>query len=78
MKLREEWRAVFFLLASTYLFGAIVYAVLVSGEKQSWADGYQAKRDEYEFHQLNSKQGQPDGVFPAVAGTTESVLRESD
>jgi ACS family sodium-dependent inorganic phosphate cotransporter-like MFS transporter 5 len=56
-KLRIEWRAVFFLLAGTYLFGAVVYVTLVSGEKQSWADGYThpGKQEDYEFTQLHKQ-----------------------
>ena len=39
-KFRDEWREVFFISAEIYLFGAIIYLILGSGNKQPWADGY--------------------------------------
>ena len=39
-----EWQIVFFIAAGVYLVGAILYAVMSSGERQPWAeihDGYQ-------------------------------------
>jgi len=36
---RDEWREVFIIAAEIYIFGAIVYIILASGKKQSWADG---------------------------------------
>ena len=36
---REEWREVFIISAEIYIFGAIVYLILASGEKQPWANG---------------------------------------
>jgi ACS family sodium-dependent inorganic phosphate cotransporter-like MFS transporter 5 len=35
--LREQWREVFILAAEIYVFGAILFTVLASGEVQSWA-----------------------------------------
>ena len=35
--LREQWREVFILAAEIYVFGAIIFTVLASGEVQSWA-----------------------------------------
>ena len=40
----EEWREVFIISAEVYVFGAIVYLILASGEKQWWADGVQRRR----------------------------------
>ena len=37
---RQEWTTVFIIAAEVYVFGAIVYLLLGSGKKQSWADGY--------------------------------------
>ena len=42
----EEWREVFIISAEVYVFGAIVYLILASGEKQWWADGVQRRRGE--------------------------------
>ena len=42
-KFREEWREVFFISAELYVFGAIIYLILGSGNKQPWADGYASK-----------------------------------
>jgi len=36
---RDEWREVFVIAAEVYIFGAIAYLILASGEKQPWADG---------------------------------------
>ncbi|XP_065897733.1 sialin-like [Dysidea avara] len=36
---RQEWRLVFIIAAEIYVFGAIAYLLLGSGEKQWWADG---------------------------------------
>ncbi|XP_066933218.1 vesicular glutamate transporter 3-like [Clytia hemisphaerica] len=38
---QEEWRVVFFIAASIYLFGLLFYCIFASGEKQEWADGNQ-------------------------------------
>jgi len=35
---RSEWRKVFFLTAGIYVFGAAVFVIFGSGERQSWAD----------------------------------------
>lgn len=35
-----EWRTVFFLAGSVYVFGLIFYVIFASGEKQDWANGY--------------------------------------
>ncbi|XP_065897720.1 sialin-like isoform X2 [Dysidea avara] len=44
---QQEWTLVFIIAAEIYVFGAIAYLLLASGEKQWWADGVQAtnKRD---------------------------------
>ena len=34
---REEWMNVFFICSGFYVFSTIVYALLASGEEQSWA-----------------------------------------
>ena len=34
-----EWQVVFLITAVVYLFGAVLYGLLASGEKQDWADG---------------------------------------
>ena len=34
----EEWQKVFFLAAGIYAVGAVVYLIIGSGERQSWAD----------------------------------------
>ena len=36
---RDEWREVFIISAEMYIFGAIVYLILASGQKQPWANG---------------------------------------
>ncbi|XP_065897726.1 sialin-like isoform X2 [Dysidea avara] len=36
---RQEWRLVFIIAAQIYVFGALAYLLLGSGEKQWWADG---------------------------------------
>ena len=38
---RDEWREVFIIAAEIYVFGALVFLILASGEKQPWADGPQ-------------------------------------
>ena len=38
---RDEWREVFIITAEIYVFGALVFLILASGEKQPWADGPQ-------------------------------------
>jgi len=35
---RAEWRDVFIISAEIYIFGAIIFIILGSGEKQPWAD----------------------------------------
>ena len=40
---REEWREVFIISAELYAFGAIIYLLLGSGQKQYWADGWPPK-----------------------------------
>ena len=40
---RDEWREVFIIAAEIYIFGAIAYLILASGEKQPWADGRRQK-----------------------------------
>ena len=79
-RLREEWRAVFFLLASTYFFGAVVYVTLVSGEKQSWADGCTrpAEREEYELSPLHRKGEESHTVSAANEPNVDCVTTESD
>ena len=42
-KFRDEWREVFFISAEIYIFGAIIYLILGSGNKQPWADGSASK-----------------------------------
>lgn len=37
-----EWRTVFFVAGSVYVFGLIFYNIFGSGKKQDWADGYTA------------------------------------
>ena len=34
----SEWRIVFYIAGMIYIFGAIAYCFLSSGEKQSWAE----------------------------------------
>ena len=34
----SEWRIVFYIAGMIYIFGAIVYCILSTGEKQSWAE----------------------------------------
>ena len=36
-KTKEEWNAVFCISAAIYLIGAIIYAIIGSGETQKWA-----------------------------------------
>jgi len=36
-RLVSEWRIVFYLIASSALFGAVVFAIFSSGELQPWA-----------------------------------------
>ena len=36
---KEEWREVFLISAEIYIFGALVFLILASGQKQWWADG---------------------------------------
>ena len=43
-KFREEWREVFLISAELYIFGAIIYLILGSGNKQPWADGYASSK----------------------------------
>ena len=43
-KFRDEWREVFFISAEIYIFGAIIYLILGSGNKQPWADGYASSK----------------------------------
>lgn len=38
-KLQEEWQIVFFTAAGIYVAGVLVYVLMASGEKQSWAEG---------------------------------------
>ena len=40
---KDEWREVFLITAEVYVFGAIMYLILASGEKQWWADGVEGK-----------------------------------
>ena len=40
---RDEWREVFIIAAEIYVFGALVFLILASGEKQPWADGPQER-----------------------------------
>ena len=40
---RDEWREVFIISAELYAFGAIIYLLLGSGQKQYWADGWPRK-----------------------------------
>ena len=40
---RNEWREVFIISAELYAFGAIVYLLLGSGQKQYWSDGWPSK-----------------------------------
>lgn len=47
---QEEWRVVFFIAASIYLFGLLFYASFASGDKQPWADGNQY------FDQVDNKE----------------------
>jgi len=35
---RSEWQNVFFLSAAVYAVGAVIYVILGSGNRQSWAD----------------------------------------
>jgi len=35
---RSQWQKVFYLTAGVYAFGAIVYLIFGSGDRQSWAD----------------------------------------
>ena len=43
---RDEWREVFIITAEIYVFGALVFLILASGEKQPWADGPQESTKE--------------------------------
>ena len=36
---QQEWRIVFFITASVYVCGAVIYAVFASSERQEWAAG---------------------------------------
>ncbi|XP_057302082.1 sialin-like [Hydractinia symbiolongicarpus] len=52
---QEEWRVVFLISASVYMFGLIFYAIFASGEKQPWADDDTYFADEtHEMDQLLS------------------------
>lgn len=52
---QEEWRVVFFIAASIYLFGLLFYAIFASGEKQPWAEGNQFNDMEEESELLHGK-----------------------
>ena len=59
LQTQEEWRVVFFIAASIYLFGLLFYAIFASGDKQPWADGNQyfnqMDQDEEEGNELLSR-----------------------
>ena len=42
---KEEWREVFLISAEIYIFGALVFLILASGQKQWWADGVMTTRE---------------------------------
>ena len=41
---KEEWREVFTIAAEVYVFGALIYLILASGEKQPWAEGKRKRK----------------------------------
>ncbi|XP_065897699.1 sialin-like isoform X2 [Dysidea avara] len=43
---RQEWTLVFIIAAEAYVFGAIAYLLLGSGEKQWWADGVKHNKED--------------------------------
>jgi len=55
---RSEWQNVFFLAAGIYAFGSLVFVLLGSGERQSWADAVDDnRRDELaRFSQSDKEQ----------------------
>ena len=50
---KEEWREVFTIAAEVYVFGALIYLILASGEKQPWAEGKRKRVTVYRSIQDN-------------------------
>lgn len=55
-KTKEEWKVVFYIAASIYLVGAVIYGIFASGEKQPWAfepvnpkDAEENKKSEHSY-----------------------------
>jgi ACS family sodium-dependent inorganic phosphate cotransporter-like MFS transporter 5 len=46
---RKQWTNVFFLSAEIYVFGALIFLILASGEKQWWADGPPTDSESLEY-----------------------------
>ncbi|XP_059057805.1 sialin [Achroia grisella] len=52
----EQWRIVFFILAGTYIFGAVTFVTFGSGELQPWnSPEEEVARDEHEVEPLNEE-----------------------
>ena len=47
---KEEWREVFLISAEIYIFGALVFLILASGQKQWWA-----RRSERKLHNTRQR-----------------------
>lgn len=52
---KSEWRQVFILAAEIYVFGAFIYLILASGEKQWWANGISNNNSEETEELLDEK-----------------------
>ncbi|XP_052751162.1 sialin isoform X2 [Galleria mellonella] len=51
----DQWRIVFFILAGTYVFGAVTFVTLGSGELQPWNSPKEVAREEHEVEPLNEE-----------------------
>ena len=49
-----QWQIIFYVAAGVYLFGAVIYGIFASGNRQKWAEvatGYMSYRDGVETEQ---------------------------
>lgn len=51
----EQWRIVFYILAGTYIVGALCFVIFGSGELQPWSSPKQEKEEKHEVQPLNEE-----------------------
>ena len=57
---QEEWRVVFYITASIYVFGMVVYAAFASSDRQEWAIG---EEEDHTMTLLNNIEYEQEGLL---------------